>query len=286
MYLIKVGVGGTELTPSQKTRIAIARALLRNPRILLLDDTTSSLDYESEQALIKIMSSRTTIVTARKLHTVRYADQIIFLKGGQVAETGSHLELMTRGGEYAKLVALQTSEPSSICQVPEIQNKPDGIYTFAELIEREKLQDQMLANSRKELQFTEINLETESLSFTSAPSLKELVRLHLPDWPLAVLGLFGAVLAGMEVPLLLLGATRVLTAFYSPEKSQIHPEVQLVCFIFVGVAAATIPIYFLQHYFSLLLGERLAARVRLSMFSGLISELFAYFLSSHIVSNS
>lgn len=78
VYLIKVGVAGTELSPSQKTRIAIAKALLRNPRILLLDDATSSLDYESEQALNKIMLRRTTIVTARKLSDVCNADRINF----------------------------------------------------------------------------------------------------------------------------------------------------------------------------------------------------------------
>uniref|UniRef100_A0A7N0V0L4 Uncharacterized protein n=1 Tax=Kalanchoe fedtschenkoi TaxID=63787 RepID=A0A7N0V0L4_KALFE len=281
-YYTHVGEGGTQLSPSQKQRIAIARALLRNPRILLLDEASGGLDPESEravqQALDKIMSGRTTIVTAHRLPTVRGADRILFLKNGQVAETGNHAELMAQGGDYAKLVTLQLQESEHTTnRTPDVLNKPRGVHTFAELLESEKLQDQLLANSRKELLPSEPNLVSPGPGPNSAPSFTELVRLHAPDWPLALVGSLGAILAGVEAPLFALGVTRVLAVLYSPDESRIQEEVRRICFIFIGVAVVTIPIYLLQHFFYTMMGERLTARLRLSMFSAILTNEVGWF---------
>jgi ATP-binding cassette, subfamily B, bacterial len=103
---------GTRLSGGQRQRIAIARALLKNPPILILDEATSALDSESErliqQALKTLLSGRTAFVIAHRLSTVRDADRIVVIKDGEIAEVGTHPELMAKAGYYASLVARQT----------------------------------------------------------------------------------------------------------------------------------------------------------------------------------
>ena len=111
-YEAKIGERGQRLSGGQRQRLAIARAILTNAPILVLDEATSALDSESEQAvqaaLVNLMRNRTTFVIAHRLSTVRHADLIVVLEHGQVAELGTHDELIDRtGGVYARLNALQ-----------------------------------------------------------------------------------------------------------------------------------------------------------------------------------
>ena len=106
-----VGDGGNKLSGGQRQRLSIARALYKDPPVLLMDEATSSLDTESEhkvqQAIDRLMEGRTTLVIAHRLSTVRHADRIIVLDAGRVAETGTHDELMQNQGLYRKLVDMQ-----------------------------------------------------------------------------------------------------------------------------------------------------------------------------------
>ncbi|MDQ7793770.1 MAG: ABC transporter ATP-binding protein [bacterium] len=110
-YDTLVGERGVGLSGGQKQRVAIARALLMDPRILILDDSTSSVDVETEyhiqQALEKLMAGRTAFVIAQRLSTVKNADQILVLEDGRIVERGSHDELLARAGVYAKIYELQ-----------------------------------------------------------------------------------------------------------------------------------------------------------------------------------
>ena len=111
-YETNIGDGGNKLSGGQKQRISIARAVLKNPPIMILDEATSALDTESEQlvqtALEKMMKNRTSLVIAHRLSTIQKADNIVVLRKGTIIEQGKHEELLAKKGEYFKLVTMQT----------------------------------------------------------------------------------------------------------------------------------------------------------------------------------
>ena len=106
-YDTKVGERGLKLSGGEKQRVAIARVILKNPPLLILDEATSSLDSLSEQAILgalkEVSQQRTTLVIAHRLSTIRDANTILVMDGGQIVESGSHNDLLTRGGHYAHL---------------------------------------------------------------------------------------------------------------------------------------------------------------------------------------
>ncbi|MEO0527596.1 MAG: ATP-binding cassette domain-containing protein, partial [Bacteroidota bacterium] len=111
-YDTNIGDSGNKLSGGQKQRLSIARAVLKNPPIMILDEATSALDTESERlvqdALEKMMQNRTSIVIAHRLSTIQKADTIIVLQKGEIVEQGSHQELLAANGMYKKLVTMQS----------------------------------------------------------------------------------------------------------------------------------------------------------------------------------
>ena len=135
-----VGERGVTLSGGQRQRVAIARALLMNPRILILDDSTSSVDTQTEKsiqtALDTLMEGRTTFVIAHRLATVRRADLILVMEKGQIVERGTHAELLARGGLYKEIHDLQLVDHAKFAEeMEEIQigeSKPDeGSHVIA-----------------------------------------------------------------------------------------------------------------------------------------------------------
>jgi ATP-binding cassette subfamily B protein len=110
-----VGARGHRFSGGEKQRLAIARTLLRNPRVLVLDEATSALDNETERevqmAVDRLMAGRTTVTIAHRLSTVRHAEQIAVLDRGRVVELGDHDTLLARGGRYARLVESSAEAP-------------------------------------------------------------------------------------------------------------------------------------------------------------------------------
>ena len=110
-YQTPIGDRGSRLSGGQRQRLSIARAILKNPPILILDEATSALDSESEklvqEALEHLMKDRTTLVVAHRLSTIKHADLICVMHEGEIVESGTHDELYALGGYYTKLVEMQ-----------------------------------------------------------------------------------------------------------------------------------------------------------------------------------
>jgi subfamily B ATP-binding cassette protein MsbA len=112
-YQTTIGDRGSRLSGGQRQRLSIARAILRNPPILILDEATSALDTESEklvqEALTRLMQNRTSLVIAHRLSTIQHADEIIVLQHGRIVERGTHDDLLRGGGLYQRLNQMQTN---------------------------------------------------------------------------------------------------------------------------------------------------------------------------------
>jgi subfamily B ATP-binding cassette protein MsbA len=125
-YQTQVGTEGARLSGGQRQRITIARAILRDPAILIFDEATSSLDSKSElyvqEAIDTLLGGRTVFVIAHRLSTIRRADKIVVLEGGRVTQIGTHTELMRKGGLYHELVDLQTTSEAG--HDPELRPGP------------------------------------------------------------------------------------------------------------------------------------------------------------------
>jgi ATP-binding cassette, subfamily B, bacterial MsbA len=117
-YDTPVGERGLQLSGGERQRIAIARALVKNAPIILLDEATAALDSESERyvqdAIAKLCLGRTTIVIAHRLATVMHADRILVIEAGQIVETGRHDELLRKGGRYASFCRLQLERQAPV----------------------------------------------------------------------------------------------------------------------------------------------------------------------------
>ncbi|EPS68623.1 multidrug/pheromone exporter protein, partial [Genlisea aurea] len=261
-YDTQVGEGGIQISGGQKQRIAIARAIIKSPKILLLDEATSALDSESErivqEALDEVAVGRTTIAIAHRLSTIRHADLIAVIHDGQVAEIGSHDDLAANPqGLYTGLLRLQQMENPQNSAIPADGHANDAEVERVSIVSTSRrLSDIGSSREAKE------EPASSSSAAIEVPSFKRLLAMNSPEWKQAALGCLGASLFGMVQPVYAFALGSMISVFFLTDHRVIEDRVRIYSLCFLGLAIFSMTINVVQHYNFAYMGEQLTKRLR------------------------
>ncbi|XP_030967976.1 ABC transporter B family member 9-like [Quercus lobata] len=289
------GEHGSQLSGGQKQRIAIARAILKNPKILLLDEATSALDTESErivqEALVNIMSNRTTVVVAHRLTTIRNADIIAVVQEGKIVERGTH-EALTRDpeGAYSQLVRLQ--EGAAQAEVTQTSDN-DIDMTVVRSVSRKSSTGRSLSrgpsvNRPFSLSYVvpgpfnvydaeeEADDEEEVIEKRKEVSMKRLAYLNKPELPVLIIGSIAASVQGVIFPIFALLLSSSINMFFKPPK-QLEKDSRFWALVYVGLGCVSLIALPGQSYFFGVAGGKLIERIRSLTFEKVVYQQISWF---------
>ncbi|XP_030708339.1 bile salt export pump isoform X3 [Globicephala melas] len=298
-----VGEGGGQMSGGQKQRLAIARALVRNPKILLLDMATSALDNESEamvqEALSKVQHGLTIISVAHRLSTVRAADVIIGFERGTAVERGTHEELLERKGVYFTLMTLQSQGDQAFNEKDIKEETEDTLLERKQTFSRGSYQASLRASirqrSKSQLSYLgpepplalvdhkstyeedrkDKNIPVEE-EIEPAP-VRRILKVNAPEWPYMLVGAVGAAVNGTVTPFYAFFFSQILGIFSIPDKEEQRSQIHGVCLFFVAIGCVSFCTQFLQGYAFAKSGELLTKRLRKLGFRAMLGQDIGWF---------
>ncbi|CAF4701466.1 unnamed protein product [Rotaria socialis] len=272
-YETLVGERGAALSGGQKQKIAMARALLRDPRILLLDEATSSLDNESEkivhEALERASQNRTTLVIAHRLSTIRRADKSIVMQKGEIVEEGDHESLMNTQGLYFNLAKQQ-----NLRQIEEVESK----------LEDKDMNKLMITDQPNDISIDDSYylLVNDDKNKIKAKEKKEntmlaILRINKPEWILIVIGCITASIIGARDPVYCIIQTKLATVFQQCDKNVQKRKVLFYVLLYVGFGVISLVLHSVQGYVFARSGETLTKRLRSKAFQAILRQDMTFF---------
>ncbi|CAH9086812.1 unnamed protein product [Cuscuta europaea] len=292
-YDTQVGERGVQMSGGQKQRIAIARSIIKTPRILLLDEATSALDSGSEQlvqeALDEASIGRTTIIIAHRLSTIKNVDLIAVVQNGHIKEIGSHKCLIEdEDGIYSSLIHLQhtasaheTSKMVTLDVVTNSHAESISVKNRSNLTPKELLREEDYTTHLKGVDRTYLSdvgdHGVKKKDVFHKPSFKRLLSMNSPEWKQATLGSIGAILFGGVQPLHAFVLGSMVSVYFLPNHDEIQRKIKVYALCFLGLAVFSFFINILQHYNFAVMGEYLTKRVRERVLSKLLTFEIAWY---------